>query len=113
MTTPALATPRRRRTHAPQQRTARIIPIKCRPRLQPGDYVQLIGDVLPPNLGRIAIVTQLHDDGWVGIESLSGLLAYRDRKSGELKPGGTLTLCVQPQHLYRLDRHTIKGARHV
>jgi hypothetical protein len=113
MTTQALGAPRRRRRPAAPRPSASIIPITRRPRLQPGDYVELIGDVLPQNRGAIAIVTSLNDDGWVSIESCSGLLAYRDRSSGELHAGGTLTCCVQPHNLYRLDRYTLQGVRHV
>lgn len=94
--------------------SARIIPISTRPRLLPGDFVELIGDVLPGNAGKIAVVRTLNDDGWIGIDSISGPLRYRNRESGIIGEDRCWSLSVSAKNLYRLDRNSVaKGVCHV
>lgn len=69
----------------------------------PGDLVEMCGAVLPGNRGKINIIIELRDDGWVLTESLSGLLDSRDLKTGEVSLRSTTTCITRPENLYRLD----------
>lgn len=117
-------TSRALRTTQPQPNSnfdGRVIRFKSRRRINWKDLVEIVGDALPDNLGKVAIVTRFGTEEWnrgmVEIESLTGLLSFRDVSTGEVKRSACLTLFINPANLYRLDNSLksryLLGNRHV
>ena len=98
----------------------RVVRFKSRRRICWRDLVEIVGEVLPDNLGKVCIVTGFGTDawnqGWAEVESLTGLLSSRDVSTGEVKRSNCLTLFIDTANLYRLDNSLksryLRGSRH-
>ena len=100
--------PRRPTQAQPDSRfNGKAVKFGRRPRICLWDLVEVVGDVIPDNLGMVCVVigfgTEGWSRGWVEIQSLSGLLSFRNVETGEIVRRGCLTLYIEASKLYRLD----------
>ena len=77
-----------------------VVPLSIRPRLMPGDVVELCRGCLPGNKGKLAIVDGIDSDGWAVLSALGRPFETICRLTGE--PGGyEWGSTILPDNLYR------------
>lgn len=113
-TTPASPAPHRRgrprKTIVNPQFPGAVIRFDSRPRLMVGDVVELCRDCLPSNRGKLAVITDFDDKGYVVLRSLWQSLDAFDLDTGEILPADGHTGRAKPENLYRRSRSSLRGA---
>lgn len=88
---------------APIQFPGKVIRLKSRPRLVIGDLVEICGNALSGNIGKLAVIKEYHDDGFVQVESVLYMLDAKDLKTGKVTRNNSRLGRLLPENLYRLD----------
>ena len=91
-----------------------VIPFTIRPRLVVGDVVELCRGCLPGNHGKLAVITEFDEEGFVIFRSIWQSLDAIDLKTGEVTRESGLVGRAKPENLYRRSCNLApKGRRHV
>jgi len=88
---------------APTQFPGKVIRFKSRPRLVVGDLVEICGKALPGNIGKLAVIREFEDGGWIKIESVLFMLDILNLETGEVTRNSCRFGRFTPESLYRLD----------
>lgn len=88
---------------APTQFPGKVIRLKSRPRLVVGDLVEICGKALPGNIGKLAVIKEFDDKGFVKVESVLYMLDARNLETGEVTRNESRFGRLLPENLYRLD----------
>lgn len=88
---------------APNQFPGKVIRLKSRPRLAVGDLVEICGDALPGNIGKLAVIKEFEDCGWIKIESVLYMLDSRDMETGVVTRNSGRFGRLPSENLYRID----------
>lgn len=95
---------------APTQFPGKVIRLKSRPRLAVGDLVEICGTALPGNIGKLAVIEEFDDQGFVKVESVLYMLDALILETGEVIRNDSRFGRILPGNLYRLDNARLTDA---